>query len=137
MAPLQPHAEGSHSHLLATSIRANKVSVVTKGFEHDTARLFSKSCPVLPANAPVGCPHLIDLHALDALLVSNSTMPLKAQDAIATVQYHHSESTLRAFVDIKAYKHFEFICVEANADVPSVVIKREHDVVIVCPNSNV
>ena len=66
------------------------------------------TCAQLPADAPVGSPHIIDLEGIDYDAVESK---LRIPDLVATVCLNNSPKTLKRFMDFsrifKYHYHFK------------------------------
>lgn len=63
--------------------------------------------PDFPADAPQGCPHVLDLSQID---LTDDTIPISFPDIIATVLYNFDKKYLEVFMDVDGsdYEQVEF-----------------------------
>ena len=82
------------------SKRIQELNKITKAYiqphHEDVAVKYLDTCLLLPADAPLGWPHLIDLSSLS----ESDTTGLQVADMVVTILYNHSLETLSRFMDM-------------------------------------
>lgn len=72
---------------------------------------YLSTCSQLPADAPVGHPHLIDIESVDADYPSYPQPGLCIADMVVTILYNYNPETLERFLDMshdfKFHIHFK------------------------------
>lgn len=65
--------------------------------------------PYLPANTPLGCPHVLDLTQERLINCMHGGMFFTSRaDVVATILYNYGEDLLKMFLDIENYDYIEF-----------------------------
>jgi len=93
---------------------------------------FIKDCSALPSTAPDEHPHVIDIGACTNQDYFDGD--LKLWDAVATMLYNISPSTLDRFLDT-TQKTFKLIQSSANAsnEASLVIFKKDNEVIVMSP----
>lgn len=76
--------------------------------------------PTFPADAPMGCPHLLDVTDLKSVSISYK---IHVADLVVTVLNKHHPSTLEKFLNLKS--NFVFNKSKGNGQNPSLLIIRK------------
>lgn len=69
--------------------------------ETDLSIKYLHDYPKLPANAPLGCPHIVDFSSIDVECPQDE---LSIPDLVATVLFKYRPAALDAFLDLKRKK---------------------------------
>jgi hypothetical protein len=86
--------------------------------------------PILPANTPFGCPHILDV---PSLYTNPPYHRLHIADIIARILYTHDPSTLTSFLDLE--KPFRFHTSHSSEDSEFTIIREGRTVRVSKPST--